>query len=65
MTNKYQEKIGELLATADVQINGDRAWDMQVHNTELYGRILGQGSLGVGEAYICLLYTTPSPRDRG
>ena len=52
MTNKYQEKIGELLATADVQINGDRAWDMQVHNTELYGRILGQGSLGVGEAYM-------------
>lgn len=41
-----------LLTKADVRINGDRPWDMQVHNERLYHRVLAQGSLGLGEAYM-------------
>ena len=51
-TNKYQSKIEQLLLSVDIQVNGDRPWDMQVHNPDLFARIIGQGSLGVGEAYM-------------
>ncbi len=41
-----------LLALADVKINGDRPWDIQVHDERLYQRAILQGSLGLGEAYM-------------
>src|SRR5699024_9331048 len=44
--------FSKLLAKADVQINGDRPWDIQVHNNRLYERVLQEGSLGFGEAYM-------------
>ena len=44
--------IKELLDVADIQINGDRPWDIKVHNEKVYGRILSQGSLGAGESYM-------------
>ncbi|RZL32216.1 MAG: cyclopropane fatty acyl phospholipid synthase [Rubrivivax sp.] len=46
------EALRELLARADVQINGSRPWDMQVNNPRAYQRILTQWSLGAGEAYV-------------
>lgn len=42
----------QLLALADIQINGDRDWDIQVYNPDFYKRILRDGSIGVGEAYM-------------
>lgn len=45
-------KIENLLACADVKINGDRPWDMKVRNDDLYPRIMAKGSLGLGEAYM-------------
>ncbi len=47
-----RQKLKELLALADIRINGDRPWDMLVHNDKLYGRILSGGSLALGEAYM-------------
>ena len=44
--------IQRLLGSIDVQINGDRPWDIQVHNTGLFARVLAQGSLGLGESYM-------------
>lgn len=44
--------LAELVASADVRFNGDRAWDIQVHDVDVYRRILGHGSLGFGEAYM-------------
>ncbi|WP_240794511.1 cyclopropane fatty acyl phospholipid synthase [Azoarcus sp. DD4] len=44
--------IAALLAQADVRIDGERPWDMQIHNPETAERILAQGSLGLGEAYM-------------
>ena len=44
--------IKEMLAAVDVEINGSRKWDIQVHDERLYQRILGGGSRGLGEAYM-------------
>jgi len=41
-----------LLAAADIQVNGSRAWDMQVKNERVWARIACRGTLGLGEAYV-------------
>ena len=48
----FRRKAEELLALADVKINGTRPWDLQVHNNELYSRVLAGGSLELGESYM-------------
>ena len=42
----------ELLAKADIRIDGDRPWDVQVHDPRVYSRLLGDGTIGFGEAYM-------------
>jgi hypothetical protein len=42
----------DVLATADIQVNGDRPWDIQVKNRDLFDRASSSGSLGFGEAYM-------------
>ena len=44
--------IESVLSEIDVKINGERPWDIQVHDENLYQRIIAQGSLGLGEAYV-------------
>lgn len=46
------ERFSELFARADIRINGSRPWDIRVLNERLYGRVLREGSLGLGEAYM-------------
>jgi len=41
-----------LLDKADIVLNGNRAWDIQVHNPALYSRVLRFGTLGLGESYM-------------
>ncbi|MGD8978739.1 MAG: class I SAM-dependent methyltransferase, partial [candidate division WOR-3 bacterium] len=50
--NKLKKTADELLALADVKINGGNPWDMQIHNDDFYRRVLSQGSLGLGESYM-------------
>ena len=50
--SKSAQIVHELLETADIAINGDRPWDLQVHDDRLYDRVLRDGSLGLGEAYM-------------
>ena len=55
----FQEKglkdyVQEFLAKVDVQIDGNRPWDIQVHNPKLYQRVLLRG---------CLLYTSDAADD--
>ena len=47
-----QDTVRNLLAQADIQIDGDRPWDIHVHDPDFYGRVLGAGSLGLGESYM-------------
>ncbi len=42
----------ELLEGAGVRFNGNNPWDIQIHDAEVYQRILTQGSLGFGESYM-------------
>ncbi len=47
-----RQQVTELLRSADIAIGGERPWDIQVHDERLYQRILAEGSLGTGEAYM-------------
>ncbi|WP_018948447.1 cyclopropane fatty acyl phospholipid synthase [Thioalkalivibrio sp. ALMg11] len=47
-----RQQVTELLRSADVEAGGERPWDLQVHDERLYQRILAEGSLGAGEAYM-------------
>jgi len=49
---REKEIAQKLLKKAGVEINGDRPCDIQVHNEGLYARVLKDGSLGLGEAYL-------------
>ena len=47
-----KEKMQQLLSYAGIQINGDRDWDIQVHDERIYSRFLSGGSLALGESYM-------------
>ncbi|HEU0273715.1 MAG TPA: cyclopropane fatty acyl phospholipid synthase, partial [Candidatus Udaeobacter sp.] len=40
------------LATADIRIGGRRRWDIQVHDSRFFRRVLAAGTLGFGESYM-------------
>ncbi len=42
----------EVLESADIVVNGDRAWDLQVRDDRFFGRVLAGGSLALGESYM-------------
>jgi cyclopropane-fatty-acyl-phospholipid synthase len=44
--------LARLLESVDVRFNGGRPWDIQVRKPDLYERVLRQGTLGFGEAYV-------------
>ncbi|WP_420911388.1 cyclopropane fatty acyl phospholipid synthase [Edwardsiella tarda] len=41
-----------LLQQADIQLDGHRPYDIQIHNPQLFRRIMQNGSLGLGEGYM-------------
>jgi cyclopropane-fatty-acyl-phospholipid synthase len=47
-----KQAVQQILAQVDVQVNGTRSWDIQVHNQDFYSRILEGGSLALGESYM-------------
>lgn len=47
-----RKRIESLLHQADIAINGRRPWDIRVKNQRLYRRVMAQGTLGFGEAYM-------------
>jgi cyclopropane-fatty-acyl-phospholipid synthase len=47
-----ERTIRGLLEQADIRPGGDKPWDLQVHNQDLYSRVVSMGSLGLGEAYM-------------
>jgi hypothetical protein len=44
--------VEALLAEADIVINGDRPWDIRVHNPDFYKMVVRGGSLAFGETYM-------------
>jgi cyclopropane-fatty-acyl-phospholipid synthase len=53
MNHVYAKRIvQEILARSDVQVNGNRPWDIQVNNSKFYSRVLTGYSLALGESYM-------------
>ncbi len=50
--NKFRTNIERLLKGTPIAFNGNNPWDIIVYNSDLYERVLTQGSLGLGEAYM-------------
>ncbi len=46
------KRLAAILALADIRINGERPWDIQVHDPRFYRSVLLGGSLGAGESYM-------------
>lgn len=44
--------LRRLLSRADIQVLGERPWDLQVHDPGLYRDLLRRGSLALGEGYV-------------
>ena len=55
-TAQHQDRwayiVGDLLNHAGVTANGDQPYDITVHDSRFYQRLLQQGSLGLGESYM-------------
>jgi len=51
-TAASKQAVTEIMALADIQINGSHPWDITVHNDAFYNRVLKEQSLGLGEAYM-------------
>jgi len=47
-----RQNVESLVRSAGIEIGGDRPWDLQVHDDRLFDRVLAEGSLGAGEAYM-------------
>jgi cyclopropane-fatty-acyl-phospholipid synthase len=47
-----EKQMTDLLATADIKVNGDRPWDIRIKNKGVFDRVASSGSLGLGEAYM-------------
>src|SRR4030095_5604105 len=50
--SRAQDVMTNLLALADIRINGARRWDIQVHDRRFFSRVLASGTLGFGESYM-------------
>jgi cyclopropane-fatty-acyl-phospholipid synthase len=50
--------VQNLLSLADIEVNGSRPFDIQVHDERFYKSILTQRELGMGESYIDGWWTT-------
>ena len=49
----------EVLGLADIRINGDRPWDIAVHDDRFYRVVPQRGSLGLGESYMDAWWDCP------
>ncbi len=58
--DKLRHRLQEILAHADIKVNGDRPWDIQVLDDRFYRRLLTEGSLGLGESYMDEWWRTES-----
>lgn len=56
-----RQYIEDALRHAGVVINGDAPHDIIVYNSDLYDRVICEGSLGVGESYMDGWWDSPAP----
>jgi cyclopropane-fatty-acyl-phospholipid synthase len=49
---KTIRQFEKMLEPAGIQLNGPNAWDIEVHDNALFSRLVRDGTLGLGEAYM-------------
>jgi cyclopropane-fatty-acyl-phospholipid synthase len=59
-TKRANELVREALANAGIVVGGSDPWDIVVHDERLYQRILRDGTLGFGEAYMDGWWDSPN-----
>jgi cyclopropane-fatty-acyl-phospholipid synthase len=47
-----RRKVVALFAKAGIKVDGERPWDLQVHDERFFPHVLAQGSLGLGDSYM-------------
>jgi cyclopropane-fatty-acyl-phospholipid synthase len=52
MASNAETIVGDLLAEAGIDVDGAAAADIRVHDRRFFARVLGHGSLGLGEAWM-------------
>jgi len=48
----FKRTVSKLFESVDIEVNGSRSFDIQVHNDLFYSRVLSGGSLALGECYM-------------
>jgi cyclopropane-fatty-acyl-phospholipid synthase len=51
-TSLAQATLQDLFASADIQLQGGRPWDIRVNDTRFFRAVLAGGTLGFGESYM-------------
>ena len=47
-----KEKIASILKKADIELNGSRPFDVKILDERVYSRVLGGGTLAIGESFM-------------
>lgn len=47
-----KSRLARFLEEVDIRIDGERPWDLHVHDERFYTRVFLHGSLGLGESYM-------------
>lgn len=47
-----QKTLEQITSITEVKINGNKSWDITVHNDAFFSTVLANGSLGFGESYM-------------
>lgn len=50
--NSLKDLFNQLFHLAGITINGDKPWDIQIHDERFYDRVISDGIIGLGEAYM-------------
>jgi cyclopropane-fatty-acyl-phospholipid synthase len=50
--NAFERAVSDILAAADIRVNGERPWDIQVHDRRFFQRVITDGTLGLAESYM-------------
>jgi cyclopropane-fatty-acyl-phospholipid synthase len=52
MGRRLELRVAGLLASAGITLNGDQPWDIAVHDSRLFRRVMWGGLIGLGDAYV-------------
>ncbi|MGB3253010.1 cyclopropane fatty acyl phospholipid synthase [Buttiauxella gaviniae] len=58
--SRARQVVEKLLSPAGIRINGDKPWDLSVHDEQFYTRVINEGSIGLGETYVEGLWDCPA-----